>query len=103
MPIKSNPHETLCFTCENAVPSKCRGCEWSRTSQPVPGWTAIPTTPMGMPSFCVIECPKYLQEKSAEQREREFQEQVIKEKVKATIAKCKTTQPKRNTFQYYIP
>ena len=56
-------HPTLCFDCQNAVPNKTRGCEWSRYGQPVPGWTAHPTlirTHDSCPnSFCVVKCPKY--------------------------------------------
>lgn len=37
-----NGKPTLCWWCQNAVPSAERGhgCSWSRAAQPVPGWTA---------------------------------------------------------------
>ena len=33
--------ETICWQCANAVPSSdgSRGCPWSRSFQPVPGWS----------------------------------------------------------------
>ena len=54
---------TLCFECQNSVPNKTRGCEWSRYGKPVPGWTAIPTLlhrHNSCPnSFHVVKCPQY--------------------------------------------
>ena len=52
---------TLCLECQNAVPSRTRGCEWSREFKPVPGWTAEPTIKDGgaYNSFHVHKCPKY--------------------------------------------
>ena len=34
--------ETICWQCANAVPSSdgSRGCPWSRSFHPVPGWSA---------------------------------------------------------------
>lgn len=53
---------TLCFECQNSVPSRTRGCEWSRNFQPVPGWNAEPTFKDNgkIPSYHVITCPKYI-------------------------------------------
>lgn len=58
---------SLCFFCQNAVPGKHSGCEWSRSWQPVPGWEATPTIlSIGTAgsiredqSYCVKRCPKF--------------------------------------------
>lgn len=51
--------ETLCWDCRNA----CRDCEWSKSFEPVPGWTAeetvISENNVKTKSYHVIACPKY--------------------------------------------
>nr|DAF81468.1 MAG TPA: hypothetical protein [Caudoviricetes sp.] len=59
--------DQLCWDCANA----CGGCEWSRSFQPVPGWTAAPARRIqnyGETGFKVIDtyritaCPKFTKE-----------------------------------------
>ena len=61
------PYSQLCWDCANA----CGGCEWSRSFQPVPGWTAAPSRRIqnyGETGFKVIDtyritaCPKFTKE-----------------------------------------
>lgn len=33
--------DSLCWSCQNAVPSKTNGCSWSESFKPVKGWDAI--------------------------------------------------------------
>lgn len=59
---------TLCFFCQNAVPTSTKGCSWSRHSEPVNGWEATPTTffvgdskyPKTQHTFCVKRCPSFI-------------------------------------------
>ena len=39
---KSEPEKTICWDCENAVPSRdgSKGCPWSVEGKPIQGWTA---------------------------------------------------------------
>lgn len=56
-------HQTLCWTCRNAVPDKdwIYGCSWSRRLKPVEGWVAERTTKKpDLQSWKVIECPEYI-------------------------------------------
>jgi hypothetical protein len=57
---------TLCWKCQKAV----LGCSWSRDFEPVPGWTAEPTTILVNDggnrvthSFKVIACPEFQKDK----------------------------------------
>lgn len=59
--------DQLCWDCANA----CGGCEWPRSFQPVPGWTAAPSRRIqnyGETGFKVIDtyritaCPKFTKE-----------------------------------------
>lgn len=59
---------TKCWDCEKA----CGGCSWSRSFEPVPGWTAQKTEVKSatcnsgkmcsylMPSYHVIDCPQFV-------------------------------------------
>ncbi len=52
--------EQICWTCENAT----GGCEWSRSLDPVPGWTAeklssFGEAAVGKPRYRIFKCPKY--------------------------------------------
>lgn len=65
--MSENKKETLCWTCQNA----CGKCSWSRKFKKVKGWIAEKTIIKGepnsliseIPSYRVIKCPKYLQDK----------------------------------------
>lgn len=48
--------ETLCWRCSNYAT-----CEWSR-GKPVKGWKATKTESIQLKSFCVIECPKFVED-----------------------------------------
>ena len=55
-----------CWECEHAVPDSegTRGCPWSRSFSPVPGWDAIKTQPEGSAdekdaSYKIIRCPMF--------------------------------------------
>lgn len=48
---------SLCSSCQEAVPSKRRGCSWSRSLKPVEGCTTQPSTNR-IRSLCIINCPK---------------------------------------------
>lgn len=59
---------TLCWDCINAVPEKERGCSWSRSFTPVPGWVAkesaiysktYESETVSIKSYCVMECPEF--------------------------------------------
>lgn len=50
--------DSLCWDCKNAV----GGCEWSQSFTPVDGWEAIPRTIGNEDSFCVIKCPKFVED-----------------------------------------
>lgn len=50
--------DSLCWDCKNAV----GGCEWSQNFTPVDGWEAIPRTICDEDSFCVIKCPKFVED-----------------------------------------
>ena len=66
----NTPTGSLCWYCQNSVPSpkKKTGCSWSRAFQPVYGWTAIPLKQLNQKAsgtydtFCVLKCPQYLEE-----------------------------------------
>lgn len=56
----------ICFDCKNAVPDKeGHGCPWSRKFEPVPGWTAEPTTIRqgykydAVDTYIITECPLF--------------------------------------------
>lgn len=58
--------DTLCWKCKHSVPSKdgSRGCEWSRSRQPVEGWEAKETSlkimqEVRIKSYVVRKCPKF--------------------------------------------
>lgn len=65
--MNTNPRKraNICFDCKNAVPDDCgHGCEWSRKFEPVPGWTATPTTLRSggctpTESWHITACPKF--------------------------------------------
>ena len=50
--------DSLCWDCKNAT----GGCEWSQSFTPVDGWEAIPRTIGNKDSFCVIKCPKFVED-----------------------------------------
>ena len=50
--------DSLCWDCRNAT----GGCEWSQSFTPVDGWEAIPRTIGDEDSFCVIKCPKFVED-----------------------------------------
>ena len=62
---------TKCFQCQNAVPSKTRGCSWSKNLIPVKGWEAIPRIyrvggkTSGV-SYRVVSCPEFIPDPSRE-------------------------------------
>lgn len=95
-------YSTLCEMCENAVPSKTRGCEWSRDLEPVPGWDAMPTINNGIRSFKVIACPKHIPEDIAA-REEAFKLRVLQQRIEDLRSQYRHEPPKRNTFQYRAP
>lgn len=61
--------ESLCWTCQNAVPNKENGCSWSINFKPVKGWDAIRQDVMHnggkerwtrpLESYKVRKCPCY--------------------------------------------
>lgn len=57
---------TLCWCCENAVPSAERGCSWSRELTPVDGWRAtkhlMKYDTKTVESYIVHWCPQYKRE-----------------------------------------
>lgn len=65
---------TLCWDCQNAVPDGERGCPWSESLTPVPGWIAEKTKHLqqytvggkvvrrDIESYCVLECPMFLRD-----------------------------------------
>lgn len=66
---RRNSSNTLCWTCENAVPSRdgSRGCSWSRGLQPVPRWTSLcrfmQINKRIDVYYEVLECPEYIRDK----------------------------------------
>lgn len=60
---------TLCWQCVNAVPDKSgkRGCAWSRSFKPVPGWDADETRlyagdeARSIVSYHVRSCPEFVE------------------------------------------
>lgn len=50
---------SLCWDCQNA----CSGCDWSRSLEPIPGWTATPTVINHQSgpedSYIVWDCPMF--------------------------------------------
>lgn len=70
-----NTTQTLCWKCQNAVPSRDgkRGCSWSRKGNiPVEGWTAEPTEKIETGgricrSFLVKNCPEFIPDKKKEE------------------------------------
>ena len=60
---------TLCWWCENAVPSRKTGCSWSRKLHPVDGWRATERVVMydtkPTVSYTVHWCPEYRRERRA--------------------------------------
>ena len=53
----NTPNKSLCWSCQNAVPSATTGCSWSRHFKPIEGWEAIPNPNPEMKSFRVRQCP----------------------------------------------
>lgn len=64
---KNTPKETLCWSCQNSIPSKAKqsGCSWSNQFKPVENWKAIPNTiPIGnkgefTDTYFVLNCPQF--------------------------------------------
>ena len=57
---------SLCWECQNAVPDRIRGCNWSRHLKPVEGWTAVTTDRNNQQSKCVIDCPEFVPDSEPE-------------------------------------
>ena len=65
-----DPTGSLCQSCQKAVPSGDCRCSWSDHFEPVEGWTAIPTRIVdaessgdtAFSSFCVMDCPEFLED-----------------------------------------
>lgn len=55
-----NPNQSICWNCQNAVPSATTGCCWSRNFMPVKGWEAKPN--LDMRSFRIKKCPLFKEE-----------------------------------------
>lgn len=65
--------QTLCWSCGHAVPDGGeKGCSWSRSGIPVPGWDAEEHYMKGTTwhdrhydfiSYKVIQCPEYIPDK----------------------------------------
>ena len=53
----NTPNKSLCWSCQNAVPSATTGCSWSRHFKPVEGWEATQNPNPEMESFRVRQCP----------------------------------------------
>lgn len=51
--------DTLCWKCQNAVPTDTYGCNWSRNLKPVTGWIAD----KDKNSVCVVHCPEFIETK----------------------------------------
>lgn len=67
LPKNGYPVGTLCEYCQNAIPDKRgHGCSWSRAFQPVKDWIATTVVrgykDRNIQSFCVHECPEFLEE-----------------------------------------
>lgn len=56
------PNQSLCWSCQNAVPTATTGCCWSRHFKPVEGWEATPNPNPEMESFRVKKCPCFKEE-----------------------------------------
>ena len=69
------PNITLCWTCQNAVPTEDRGCSWSRFFKPVKGSRVILSRVEGayklnfFESYAVLECPEYKREEENQYNE----------------------------------
>lgn len=79
-----DPTGSLCQSCQKAVPhSECR-CSWSDHFEPVDGWTAIPTRIIesndgdedSFASFCVTDCPEFLDDEPRDWRQEEDEEEL---------------------------
>ena len=62
-----NRTETLCWSCQRAVPDPTVACSWSLRFKPVPGWDAEETIMPGgngnkIKSYCVYDCPRFLRD-----------------------------------------
>ena len=61
-----NRTETLCWSCQRAVPDPTIACSWSRRFKPVPGWDAEETQLISngqrIKSYCVYDCPMFLRD-----------------------------------------
>ena len=61
---------TLCWYCQNSVPSLTTGCSWSEDLKPVEGWRAerrdLKYDTHMMESYIVHWCPQYKREKRRE-------------------------------------
>lgn len=56
----NTPNKSLCWSCQNAVPTATTGCCWSRNFIPVKGWEAKPNP--DMESFRIKKCPLFKEE-----------------------------------------
>lgn len=65
----NSTNEQPCWTCEHAVPSMDgkKGCSWSNSFTPIPGWTARPVRRNDMDqsyfdTYHIDRCPQYVQD-----------------------------------------
>lgn len=70
---KGKYKRTLCWDCANATNS---GCSWSRSLDPVEGWTAVEdemlTNYKNKKTFFVIECPQFIPDSAVRCQECKF-------------------------------
>ena len=62
---EAKQHQTLCWSCDNAVPYEGKGCSWSRALKPVEGWTAKKNGN----SYYVKKCPLYIKSKKRKEKD----------------------------------
>lgn len=67
-PPQKHPQETLCWSCQRAVPSPDdpTPCPWARRFEPVEGWEARENRE----SYMVCECPLYQRDKPRRRKAR---------------------------------
>lgn len=81
--MKTKPM-SLCWRCQNAVPSETHGCSWSEDFLPIDGWRAdhsfMRDKGMIVDTYTVYDCPQFdpdpPRDKACEEIDREFFEDV---------------------------